>query len=82
MSARTKHKYISYRIVVDAEDERLSGLESCPSFSALNVGHPMPAKDGKPPYQPRACSCGAFRVQLNWPPPVKRCDECLRAKEL
>ncbi len=63
----TKYIYISYRIVVDAEDQKLCGREECPSY-----------RRGPPGARP---TCGAFRSQLNGDP-AKRCDECLASKEL
>jgi hypothetical protein len=68
----TKTKYLSLKIVVDGENEALCGQQACPRFAALDLN-----ATGK-----RVCSCGAFQAQLNWPPPVKRCDGCLGAKEI
>lgn len=68
----TMTKYVSLRIVVDATDERLCGREACPRFVALDLD-----TLGR-----RVCSCGAFRSQLNGPPPIRRCDGCLEAKTL
>lgn len=78
----TKTKYVSLKIVVNADDEKLCGVEACPRFAALDLnGAHVKGLDGRW-YGRRACSCGAFRLQLNWPPPVRRCDGCLEAKEL
>lgn len=67
----TKTKFVSVRIVVDAEDETLCGLGMCPHYRKDDVA-------GR-----TARNCRLFFRGLNpLGPTAKRCDECLGAKEL
>lgn len=74
----TKTKYVSIRIVVDGDDERLCGQNACPMFRLRTDVSPYECHlfddtELKPVESP---------VVIGRRYPMRRCDGCLTAKEL